>query len=76
MAVNQSGARLVGLSALMTTTIRSMEQTINILREKCKNCSICVGGAVLTKEYAEKMGADYYCKDAGDTVNAAKNVYK
>lgn len=67
--------RLVGLSALMTTTLKSMEGTISLLRENNVNCRIVVGGAVLTPEYAEKIGADFYAKDAKETVDIAKRVY-
>ena len=67
--------RLVGLSALMTTTVKSMEETIKLLRENNVNCKIVVGGAVLTKTYAEKIGADFYAKDAKETVDIAKKVY-
>ncbi|MGN0650052.1 MAG: homocysteine S-methyltransferase family protein [Oscillospiraceae bacterium] len=67
--------RLVGLSALMTTTLKSMEATIKLLREKQVNCKIVVGGAVLTPEYAEKIGADFYAKDAKETVDIAKKIY-
>lgn len=68
--------RLVGLSALMTTTLKSMEGTIKLLRENNVNCKIVVGGAVLTPEYAEKIGADFYAKDAKETVDIAKRVYQ
>lgn len=67
--------RLAGLSALMTTTLKSMEGTIKLLRDKNVNCRIVVGGAVLTPEYAEKIGADFYAKDAKETVDIAKKVY-
>lgn len=67
--------RLVGLSALMTTTLKSMENTIKLLRENNVNCKVVVGGAVLTPEYAEKIGADFYAKDAKETVDIAKRVY-
>ena len=67
--------RLVGLSALMTTTLKSMEGTIALLRENNVNCKIVVGGAVLTPEYAEKIGADFYANDAKETVDIAKRVY-
>ncbi|MGN1118962.1 MAG: homocysteine S-methyltransferase family protein [Oscillospiraceae bacterium] len=67
--------RLVGLSALMTTTLKSMENTIKLLRENNLNCKVVVGGAVLTPEYAEKIGADFYAKDAKETVDIAKRVY-
>lgn len=67
--------RLVGLSALMTTTLKSMEATIALLRENNVNCKVVVGGAVLTPEYAEKIGADFYAKDAKETVDIARRVY-
>lgn len=65
---------LVGLSALMTTTVPSMEQTITQLREKAPWVKVMVGGAVLTAEYAETIGADQYCKDAMASVNYAEAV--
>lgn len=68
-------AKLVGLSALMTTTLASMEETVKLLRDHSVPCKIVVGGAVLTPEYAEKIGADFYAKDAKDTVDAARKVY-
>lgn len=67
--------KLVGLSALMTTTLKSMEETIALLRKVKPDCRIVVGGAVLTPEYAEKIGADFYAKDAKATVDAARQVY-
>ena len=63
--------RVVGLSALMTTTVPSMEETIRQLREKAPWAKIMVGGAVLTKEYADSIGADAYCRDAMASVNFA-----
>lgn len=68
--------QLVGLSALMTTTVVSMEKTIKKLEEAGLSCKTAVGGAVLTKDYAEEIGADYYCKDAMDTVKAANEIFK
>ena len=65
---------VVGLSALMTTTVPSMEATIRLLREKAPWVKIMAGGAVLTKEYAESIGADCYCKDAMASVNFAEAV--
>ena len=65
---------VVGLSALMTTTVPSMEATIRMLREKAPWVKIMVGGAVLTREYAETIGADCYCKDAMASVNFAESV--
>lgn len=67
-------AKLVGLSALMTTTLKSMEETIKLLRENNVDCKIVVGGAVLTADYAKKIGADYYAKDAKESVDVAKKV--
>ena len=67
--------RLVGLSALMTTTVANMEKTIALLREKKPDCRIMVGGAVLNKEYAEMIGADYYSKDAMGSVRYADEVF-
>ena len=66
---------LVGLSALMTTTVVSMEETIKQLREKAPFCKVVVGGAVLTQEYADKIGADRYSPQAMDTVKFAKEVF-
>lgn len=66
--------KLVGLSALMTTTLKSMEDTIKLLRESGADCKVVVGGAVLTPEYAEKIGADFYAKDAKETCDIAKSV--
>lgn len=65
---------LVGLSALMTTTVPSMEATIRLLQKKAPWVKIMAGGAVLTREYAETIGADCYCKDAMASVNYAESV--
>lgn len=73
-SVLQEDIKLVGLSALMTTTVISMEETIRLLKEKAPGTEIFVGGAVLTKAYAEKIGADYYCKDAKASVEVAQDV--
>ena len=67
--------QLVGLSALMTTTVPSMEETIVQLREKAPWVKVMVGGAVLTQEYADTMGADQYCRDAMASVNYAEQVF-
>lgn len=67
--------QLVGLSALMTTTVPSMEKTIAQLGEKAPWAKVMVGGAVLTKEYADFMGADCYCRDAMASVNYAEEVF-
>lgn len=66
--------KLVGLSALMTTTLKSMSDTIDALRNSGHECKIVVGGAVLTPEYAKQIGADCYAKDAKQTVDFAKEV--
>ncbi len=65
---------LIGLSALMTTTLVSMEETIRALRESGHACKIWVGGAVLTPDYAAEIGADFYAKDAKESVDIAKKV--
>ena len=67
--------RLVGLSALMTTTLPSMEKTIRALREAGADCKIMVGGAVLTPEYAKEIGADYYARDAKRSADIAAEVF-
>ena len=72
--VQRTGAKLVGLSALMTTTVVSMEETIHALREAGCDCKIWVGGAVLTEDYAKQIGADFYAKDAKQSVDIAKKV--
>lgn len=69
-------APLVGLSALMTTTVPAMEATIRQLRERAPWCKVVVGGAVLTKEYADKIGADFYAKDAMEAVRYAESMCK
>jgi len=73
-AVKEHKAKLVGLSALMTTTLVSMEKTIGLIHSNNLDCKIMVGGAVLTPEYAIKIGADYYAKDAKESVDIAKRV--
>lgn len=73
-AVVRLHAPLAGLSALMTTTVPAMEETIKLLREKAPWCKTVVGGAVLTQEYADKIGADKYAKDAMETVRYAESV--
>ncbi len=67
--------RLCGLSALMTTTVPAMEATIKLLREQCPDCRVMVGGAVLNADYAKKIGADRYCKDANASVRFAQEVF-
>ena len=66
--------RLVGLSALMTTTVPSMEETIKLLRKTCPGCKVMVGGAVLTADYAESIGADFYSRDAMASVHYAEEL--
>ena len=76
-AVLEKDVKLVGLSALMTTTVVSMEETIQKLREKAPNCKVMVGGAVLNQEYADMIGADFYGKDAMQSVYyCTKNIDK
>ena len=70
------GVHLVGLSALMTTTVVSMRETIELLRRELPSVKICVGGAVLNEEYAKEIGADRYCKDAMATVRYAEELEK
>ena len=66
----------MGLSALMTTTVPAMEETIKLLKEKAPWCKVVVGGAVLTQEYADKIGSDKYAKDAMETVRFAEEIFK
>ena len=73
-AAVRENARLVGLSALMTTTVPSMAETIAALRKSGHDCAVMVGGAVLTEEYAAQIGADYYAKDAKQSADIAKRV--
>ena len=75
-AVRRSGARLVGLSALMTTTLKSMAETIQALHDARLDCKIMVGGAVLTESYAMQIGADWYAKDAKRSADIAKEFYQ
>lgn len=73
-AQKEHNVKLVGLSALMTTTLPAMEETIKALKDAEADCKIMVGGAVLTPEYAEKIGADFYAKDAKMSSDIAKKV--
>ena len=73
-AVELEHVGLVGLSALMTTTVPAMAETIALLHERCPWCKVMVGGAVLNPEYAEMVGADYYAKDATDGARIAQEV--
>lgn len=73
--VRRENIKLVGLSALMTTTVRSMAETITLLRSSCPDCKVMVGGAVLNEEYARIVGADFYAKDAQESARIAKQVF-
>ena len=70
----KENVKLIGLSALMTTTVSAMEETIALLRQSGHDCFIMVGGAVLTENYAKEIGADFYGKDALSAVNYAKSI--
>ncbi len=74
--VQEHQVKLVGLSALMTTTVVNMEATIKLLREHHAGCKVMVGGAVLTQEYADMIGADFYSKDAMGSVRYANALYE
>ena len=73
-AVQDNGVRLVGLSALMTTTVPAMERTIKLLHEQT-DAKVFVGGAVLTRHYAEMIDADRYAKDAMESVRIAQEFF-
>ena len=73
-AVLSNHVKLVGLSALMTTTLPSMAKTVALVHERCPGCKVYGAGAVLTPEYAYQMGADFYAKDAKQGVDIAKQV--
>lgn len=75
-AVKQNDIRLCGLSALMTTTVENMRITVELLKKECPDCKIMVGGAVLTEDYARKIGADKYCKDANQSAKYAESIFK
>ena len=75
-AVKANDVKLCGLSALMTTTVENMRETIGLLKEHCPDCKVMVGGAVLTEEYAKQIGADKYCKDANVSAKYACSVLK
>ena len=74
-AAKREQARLVGLSALMTTTVGAMEETVKLVHAELPNCRVAVGGAVLTADYAAKIGADSYSKDAMGLVRYAESVF-
>ena len=73
-AAKEFGAKLIGLSALMTTTVPSMQRTIECLRSSGCDIPVIVGGAVLTNEYAKEIGADYYARDAKQAADIAKRI--
>ena len=70
--MQQTGAKLIGLSALMTTTVPAMEETIALLHDQAPGCKVMVGGAVLNAEYAQRIGADAYARDAMEAVRCAE----
>ena len=72
--VIDENVKLVGLSALMTTTVKSMAETISALKEAGADCKIMVGGAVLNKEYADMVGADFYVSDATESAKVAARI--
>ena len=74
-AVRETGAPLVGLSALMTTTVPSMQATIKALHDAALPCRVMVGGAVLTPDFARQIGADFYARDAKASADIAKQVF-
>lgn len=73
--VRERGIRLVGLSALMTTTVRAMEETVRMVHEQAPGVAVFVGGAVLTPEYAAQIGADFYGKDAAEAARIADRYF-
>jgi len=73
--VREEDCRLLGLSALMTTTVESMRLTVELVKESCPQCRIMVGGAVLTEDYARSIGADFYAKDAKASCDYAKKIF-
>ncbi len=73
--VVKNGVKLVGLSALMTTTVPAMEETVKAVKAVAPDCKIMVGGAVLTKDYADMIGADHYAPDAMDGVRYAEELF-
>jgi 5-methyltetrahydrofolate--homocysteine methyltransferase len=73
-AVVTNGVKLLGLSALMTTTLPAMVKSIELVKAAAPDCKIMVGGAVLTEDYAMQIGADYYVKDAKASADVAKDI--
>ena len=74
-AAKEHNVKMVGLSALMTTTVPAMEETVKLIHAELPECVTAVGGAVLSAEYAEMIGADRYCKDAMETVRYANEIF-
>ena len=74
-AVKDNDIKLCGLSALMTTTVENMKETIELLKSQCPKCKVMVGGAVLTEEYSNEIGADKYCKDANQSAKYAREIF-
>ena len=74
-SAKENAVKLVGLSALMTTTTEAMAETVALLKKECPEVKTMVGGAVLTKEYADMIGADYYAKDAMEGVRIAESLF-
>ena len=75
-AIKKHKPSLVGLSALMTTTVKNMQKTIDAINENNLDCKTMVGGAVLNDEYAQMVGADYYAKDANEAVKLAGEHFR
>ena len=73
-ALKESGAELLGLSALMTTTLPAMEETVALIKKELPRVKIIVGGAVLTSTYAKKIGADFYAHDAISAVRFVEKI--
>jgi 5-methyltetrahydrofolate--homocysteine methyltransferase len=73
-AARKSNAMLIGLSALMTTTVGAMAETVALVRKSGLDCKTCVGGAVVTQDYADEISADFYAKDAMRTVRIAEGL--
>lgn len=74
-AARASGARFIGLSALMTTTVGAMERTIQLVRQQLPQAAVMVGGAVITQEFADQIGADFYAKDAAESTRIATRFF-
>lgn len=72
--IKEEDIKLVGLSALMTTTLKSMEETVRLIREEKLDCRVMCGGAVLTESYTKSIGADFYARDAKQSADIAKQV--